>query len=496
MVVTDTRAANNRAEALRACTRVGRYANPPGTIVPAYPGLPVTDYPQSGKDCDEYPFASTREGANLTANVFPEFSVRAVSASPNRCAGSALGRYYKDDRILYVNDGFFVEILNGPSGVADTCDVATDEDTAVAVAAEEVPSLPGFFGGGGPILEPDEIPQPGQTLSIDAGPDVSGVEGARVVLTGFATYASSVEWSYEAVSGVAPGTTCTFDSPNSPVTRFTCTDDGTFRVTLTASNAAGQATDSALITLRNQPPELKISGPANWAVFRAGTPVNLAAPFQDGGSNDTHTCTVNWDDGTNESYAASNGGCNRAHTFAHAGMYTIDVNVADDDGGTGNDQTMVVVYDPTGGFETAGGYFNSPAGALSSAPNVADRGHFQFNPKYLPGETGPVPSGGKLQFSLDGTTFALDSTSFEWLVVTPDHKAAIKGQATVAGQSGFGFIAYGNDDPDKFRLIVWPLTDGPNPPATPLYDSHRGARHDLDLASPDPIAAGSIQIHQ
>jgi len=45
-------------------------------------------------------------------------------------------------------------------------------------------------------------------------------------------------------------------------------------------------------------------------------------------------------------------------------------------------------------------------------------------------------------------------------------------------------------------LIVWPLTDGPNPPATPLYDSHRGARHDLDLATPDPIAGGSIQIHQ
>jgi hypothetical protein len=40
MVVGDTRAASNRAEALRACTRVGRYANPGGQ----YPGLPATDY--------------------------------------------------------------------------------------------------------------------------------------------------------------------------------------------------------------------------------------------------------------------------------------------------------------------------------------------------------------------------------------------------------------------------------------------------------------------
>jgi len=495
MVAGDTRAASNRAEALRACTRVGRYANPAGTIVPAYPGLPASDYPQAGKDCDEYPFASTQEGASAYAAGFPQFSVRAVSASPNRCAGSALGRYYRDDRILYENDSFFVEILNGPSGAADTCDFATDEDTAVAVAAEEVPSLPGFFGGGGPIIGAGDIPLPGQTLSINAGSDVSGVEGARVLLTGFVAYASTVQWSYEPVSGVDPGTTCTFDAPNRPVTRFTCTDDGTFRVTLTASNASEQGTDSALVTLSNQPPLLKLSGPANWAVFRAATPVSLAASFQDAG-NDTHTCTVNWDDGRTESYAASNGSCNRVHTFASAGMYTINISVADDDGGTDNDRTMVVVYDPAGGFETAGGTFNSPAGALSSAPDVADRGHFQFNPKYRPHDAGPIATGGKFQFRLDGTTFAVDSTAFEWLVVTPDHKAAIKGLATVAGQSGFGFIAYSNDDPDRFRLIVWPLTDGPNPPAAPLYDSHRGARHDLDIAAPDPIAAGSIQIHQ
>ena len=90
----------------------------------------------------------------------------------------------------------------------------------------------------------------------------------------------------------------------------------------------------------------------------------------------------------------------------------------------------------------------------------------------------------------------MDATAFEWLVVTPNHKGALKGLAQVAGQSGFGFVAYGNDDPDGFRLIVWSLADGPNPPATPLYDSHRGARYDVDMAAPARIAGGSIQIHQ
>jgi hypothetical protein len=481
MVAGDGRAASNRAEALRACTRVGRYANPPGGTVPAYPGLPATDYPMVGKDCDEYPFASTLEGASASAGNFPEFSVRAVSASPNRCAGSALGRYYRDDRILYVNDGFFVELVGGPSGAAEACDFTTDEDTAVAEAAEEVPSPPGFFGGGGPILDPGEEPPAGEALSVDAGEDVTAAEGMQILLTGFVAFASTVQWSYEPVSNVDPGTTCTFDSPDAPVTRFACTDDGTFRVTLTAQNVAEQGADSALVTLSNQAPELTVSGPANWQVFRAGTPVNLTASSTDPGGNDQLTCTVHWDDGSPETYAASDSGCNRAHTFTSPGMYTIDVSVTDDDGGAATDGTMVVVYDPDGGFATAGGHFDSPAGALGSAPDVADSGRFQFNPKYRPHDEGPVPSGGKFHFRLDGTTFDVDSTGFEWLVVTTDGKAAVKGQALVAGQDGFGFVAYGYDDRDEFRLIVWPLTDGPNPPVTEVRE---------DRIEPLPRGAG------
>ena len=65
-------------------------------------------------------------------------------------------------------------------------------------------------------------------------------------------------------------------------------------------------------------------------------------------------------------------------------MHTIDLSVADDDDGADNDATMVVVYDPDGGFVTAGGFFDSPAGALSSAPDVADRAHFPVQPEMSP----------------------------------------------------------------------------------------------------------------
>lgn len=60
------------------------------------------------QDCDEYPFASTEEGA---ANPFWDFSVRAVPLSQNRSAGGVLRWYYFSDRILYYDhDRFYVEI--------------------------------------------------------------------------------------------------------------------------------------------------------------------------------------------------------------------------------------------------------------------------------------------------------------------------------------------------------------------------------------------------
>ncbi|MFD5074551.1 hypothetical protein [Streptomyces sp. NPDC058371] len=78
-------------------------------------GLP--NPPISGlEQCDEYPFASTLEGA---AHPDWDFSVKAVTIDDNRIAGSELQDYYVYDRVLswdptlpeqIKNDRFFVEI--------------------------------------------------------------------------------------------------------------------------------------------------------------------------------------------------------------------------------------------------------------------------------------------------------------------------------------------------------------------------------------------------
>ncbi|GAA3150541.1 hypothetical protein GCM10020001_087700 [Nonomuraea salmonea] len=216
---------------------------------------------------------------------------------------------------------------------------------------------------------------------------------------------------------------------------MTCTDDGTYTVRLSADDGVNDPVSAtATVTVENAPPVLTLDDPAPWAVYRAGTQVDLAASFTDSGANDTHTCKVTWDDGAQESYAPISGSCDRPHTFEHPGMYTIDVTVTDDDGASDNAEVMVVVYDPDAGFVTAGSTIQSPAGALSEDPAHTGKGSFQFNPKYKPHDDGPVPGGGKVSFGLAGSDLDLDATGLEWLVVTPDGKAAVKGTAKVGGR--------------------------------------------------------------
>jgi hypothetical protein len=101
----------NREHVKGACYKRGAYRH-------EYLQTGLPQRPVSGvEDCDEYPFASTLEGA---AHHFWDFSVKAVPYSENRSAGSKLNNHYINDRVLAwdsslpspdeTNDRFYVEI--------------------------------------------------------------------------------------------------------------------------------------------------------------------------------------------------------------------------------------------------------------------------------------------------------------------------------------------------------------------------------------------------
>lgn len=419
-------------------------------------------------DCDEFPFRATYQGASQAGW---NYSAKPVVSEENQAGGRHLGDWYKNGERVLHEDPFYVLLVNSDTG--------------------------GGGGGGGTPLPVDSPPR------VSAGPDVTGNEGSGILLAGSASDQEgtpSKSWSWSAGAGVDAGANCSFTKAQSSATRFTCTDDGTFTVTLTADDGVNApVSDSATVTVRNVAPRFADgAGVEPWSVYRAGTPVTLPGVFNDPGANDTHTCKVAWDDGGPiEEHATSASACARSRTFEHAGMYTVELTVTDDDGGMGTAKTLVIVYDPDAGFVTAGGHLESPAGALPAQPDLIGKLHLTFHAKYLPGDEGSVPGNGKLKVKLHNSDgeFELADTTLEWLVVTQDLKAVLKGTGKVGGTEGYGFVAYGDGNRDGFRLVAWPLSEGAIPGFATTYDNVPAGDFDVDRFQQQPIK-GSVQVHR
>ncbi|MFI7702495.1 family 43 glycosylhydrolase [Nonomuraea sp. NPDC049480] len=274
---------------------------------------------------------------------------------------------------------------------------------------------------------------------VTAGPDASGAEGAPIRLTGTFSGAGTPAWRYEAGDG-AKGT-CAFADPGAPQTTVTCTDDGTYRVTLTA----GRSKDAATVTVANADPVVT-GASASQDPVAAGKPVEVTVTYTDPGAADTHTCEVDWKDG-------ATGACADGHAYAKAGIYQPVITVADDDGGkVVVTAGPVVVYDPAAGFVTGVGWIDSPAGAQPGRPSAAGKAVFAFVSAYKPGSTSPS---GESVFTFPAGKLLFTATRYDWLVVSGG-EVRFRGAGEVNGRSGYAFAVTAFDgDPDRFQIKIW-----------------------------------------
>lgn len=347
-------------------------------------------------------------------------------------------------------------------------------------------------------LDSESEPEPGPGLPVDAkpqvsaGPNVTAPEGSAIALHGFAFDAEvgtpAVSWSYRVDSPVDPGTTCAFANAAAAETTISCNDDGTFVVTLTASDGVNPpVSNSMVLTVVNAAPLVQVTGPQPWQTVRAGTPITLNAAVSDAANDTLTTCAISWDDGSSDTPALRDGSCSGSHTFAQAGMFTIRVAATDDDGGRGEAQVLVVVYDPDGGRAHLVGGLQANDGAVAGRHTTKDDDTFKGLASYQPHDEGPAVTHGHIQFVVDGET--LDASQIDWLVVTADRRIAIKGIASVHGGPSRGFVLYGwQGDPDRARLVLWSLDEGPVPSEKLVFDNNPGADYDLDVVAPPPIA--------
>jgi len=235
-----------------------------------------------------------------------------------------------------------------------------------------------------------------------------------------------------------------------------------------------------------------------------GGSVQVTANFTDASLNQTHTCTINWDDGSSpesgvvtEPSGTTAGSCKGSHSYAATGVYTVGFVISDGCSTGSGKYEFVVIFDPNGGFVTGGGWINSPPGAYFENPAAVGKANFGFVSKYKPAKSGTstAPPEGETEFQFKAGDLNFHSSVYEWLVVS-GAKAQYKGSGTVNNAGDFGFLLTATDSEvagggtaDKFRIKIWNKSTG-----LIVYDNVLGASDDMDAASPQEIGGGSISI--
>jgi hypothetical protein len=350
------------------------------------------------------------------------------------------------------------------------------------------------------IVDVFDVVPPGQPPIANAGTDQTVAEGAVVTLDASGSTDPEHDWltyAWEVITAPAGVPEVSLDGAG-PRPSFKAVQDGLYVFRVTVSDGRhGQSSDDVSVRVTEAAPIVTIVAPAAGTLFPAG-PASVYATYSDRGPLDTHTCRVVWDvdsglapvSGTIDPAATT---CKSSRTLA-AGVYTVRVDVTDEGGATGSATVMVIVYDPSAGFVTGGGWIDSSAGSYPADPSLAGRATFGFVSKYKKGAAVPT---GETEFWFQAGLFKFRSAAYDWLVVS-GCRAQYKGAGEVNGKAGFGFLltaidgdACQNKTADRFRIKVWDLATD-----TVVYDNRLGVPVDVDSADPQLIGGGSIVIHK
>lgn len=486
--------------------------------------------PDTGPFSTTTGFGSMRVGAVDKTVDFPETTVDGVYMPPGRpynysdMTGSSLkgapdsgtwtGVY--DSGTADAEWGTLSWTADVPAGAKLTVNVAAGNDSSSFGAATVVTSgtpfdatgryvkvtvvmdrAPGGGAAGSPVLEDITLLPENRPPVADAGTDQSASEGDLVTLDGTASSDPDndpISYSWELLPGYT-GPAVSLDDATAVQPTFSTTDNGqyTFRLTVTDDDGV-TASDDVKVAVGNVAPTItQFTAPVDPVPI--SQPVSMSATFTDPGAADTHAATFSLDGASvagEVTETDGSGSTTGSITATAAGVYVATVTVTDDDGGSDTETTSVpvVVYDPSAGFVTGGGWIDSPAGAYPAAPDLSGKASFGFVSKYAKGATRPS---GSTEFFFQAAGLKLKSTSYDWLVVA-GARAQYKGTAAVNGVDGYSFMLTavdgrlnGGGGVDRFRIKVWDSND------TVVYDNQLGELDSAPLIT--ALEGGSIVIH-
>lgn len=313
-------------------------------------------------------------------------------------------------------------------------------------------------------------------------------EGSAVVFTDLST--SPVDditaWSWDFAG---------FGSSGDQSPTFTFLDNGPFNVCLTVTDDDGStATACHSVSILNVAPAVgAITGPTDPVAI--DTPISISAPFADPGLLDTHSAVCVWDDGAADTIDPATSPVTCSHTYTEAGIYTVAIEVVDDNGGVGiSTLEYIVVYDPSAGFVSGCGWIWSPLGAYRADQSLEGMATFGFVSKYV--KRGATVPEGETHFQFHAGDLFFRSDTYSWLVIS-GFKATYRGVGTINGEGSYEFVLSAidselaqpestYDDFDRFRIKIWDANGI-------VYDNQYGEPDDADPTT--VLGSGSIIIH-
>jgi Ca2+-binding RTX toxin-like protein len=178
-------------------------------------------------------------------------------------------------------------------------------------------------------------------LDVDlSGAPETSPEGTGIgIISGAADAVAEIEWTITKDGepfSTARGSTLWFEPQ----------EDGLYVVTVVATSATEQATDSATIRVTNVAPE--ILGLGAGSGFLRGEAVRFEAAFRDAGVLDRHEVRYHFGDGTVTGFIPvpedATSVPSPAHVYERLGTYTVTVQVRDDDGGVATATQEVTIF--------------------------------------------------------------------------------------------------------------------------------------------------------
>jgi PKD repeat protein len=240
-----------------------------------------------------------------------------------------------------------------------------------------------------------------------------------------------------------PGATCTPADAGSLATSVTCTDDGTYTLTLTVSDGRNPAVvKTSQLTVANAAPTIQLTAPGT---ALTGQSVSVATTVADAGSNDTATVAIDFGDGTVLNPTVSAGAASASHAYAAAGTYTITATGTDDDGAAVTSSRQVVVSAPVTSLTAAGkGTVRNPRSKLTIS--------FDYTAK----DSNGTVAGGTLTGSgtANNTKGQFISTSLKSVTFTQGQTVTVY-EGTWRGAAGYTMTITARDtNPDQVKIVV------------------------------------------